>query len=326
LSIKHTSKGVAGQIFVPFVNYLLMLLTLLITYGFGTNGNITNAYGFTVCTMMIITTVFYSIAIHIHFGLSKAISVLFFLFFIIDAFFWGSVVFKVPQGGWVAILIAIVISFSMFVWMIGESYLNSYLKSHYAGTSISDLVEVLNNPIVSKKKKNSSMNINQPTYKLKIGSKTIPAVRVPGCGVFITDSLENVPKTFDMFIEKSRGVPQVIIFLKIVNRYSPNVPEEKRFNIEKHPCNVYTMSISIGFAEFDIPLLEIVERALEQNINDKVEITVYQASEVVRIVNKKPIKIILYVYSSFKEIFPSSISGVVIDPDHLVLIYFVCPI
>jgi len=143
LTVKHTSKEVGGQIFVPFVNYLVMILTLLLAFGFQTSASITNAYGFTVCMMMAITTVCYAIAIVCYFRKSIFLAMLFFLFMFFDSLFLGAVSYKVPQGGWVAIMIAVVLSFSMLVWMYGERRLAKFLREHYEGLSIKKLVEIL---------------------------------------------------------------------------------------------------------------------------------------------------------------------------------------
>jgi len=334
LTIKHTSKGIAGQIFVPFFNYLLMVLTLLITYGFGTNGNITNAYGFTVCTMMIVTTVFYSIVIYAYFKLSIFFSVLFMLFFLVDASFWGATIFKVPQGGWVAILIALVLSFSMLTWMAGEYYLSKYLKNHYVGIPIGELSEMLNNPVqrslnedeVDEVLEKRMLMLDSPVLNINVGSRVVSATRVPGCGVFITDTLEFVPKSFDMFIEKSRGVPQIIIFLKVNKRYYPTIPHQKRYTIESYPCNIFAMSVSVGYAENNIPLIELVKDALYDITTTDLEITVYQATQNVQIVSKGCIAFPLSVYAGFKEFFPTGLNGVVVDPDNKVIIHYVCPL
>jgi len=336
LSIKHTNKGIAGQIFVPFFNYLLMFLTLIITYGFGTNGNITNAYGFTVCTMMIITTFFFAFAIYCYFRLSIVLSIFFMLFFLIDATFWGSVIFKVPQGGWVAILIALVISLSMFIWMIGEHYLSRYLKKHYTGCLIGELSEMVNHPSQHSKEdevedvgEHRKLMLDSPLLNINVGNRVINATRVPGCGVFVSEHEGFVPKSFDMFVEKSRGVPQVIVFLKIEKRYYPTVPKQKRYTIEAHPGNIFQMTLSIGYAEYSFPIIELVREVLSDLTNsttDQLDITVYQATQNVKIVNKSCMRFILYIYSSFKEFFPTGLTGVKVDPDNLVIVHYVCPL
>ncbi|CAF3836681.1 unnamed protein product [Rotaria magnacalcarata] len=94
--IIHTSKTIAGQIYVPAINFILMILTIIVTVGFQTGSNITNAYGFTVCSEMIVTTILYII------------------FLVIDSYTRASNATKIPAGGWVAIVIGVTFLYLAF--------------------------------------------------------------------------------------------------------------------------------------------------------------------------------------------------------------------
>ncbi len=136
-TIKHTSKHMRGQIYVPFLNFTLLIGTVAIVAGFGTSVNINNAYGFTVCTMMIITTCLYSILIHWYWRLPLALSGLFLVFFLFwDAMYWGAVLNKVPTGGWVALLISVLFFGILLCWWLGERALKHYAKMNYSGAPI----------------------------------------------------------------------------------------------------------------------------------------------------------------------------------------------
>jgi potassium uptake protein len=137
--IYHTSPKVIGQIYVPTINYILMILTVAVAAGFGTNGNITNAYGVTVCTVMILTTILYMIMMHYVWHKPWYLILPFGIFLIIDTYTWAANTVKIPQGGWVAILISCGFFVFGFCWFFGQVTLNRYLRCHAQTTSLQTL-------------------------------------------------------------------------------------------------------------------------------------------------------------------------------------------
>jgi len=137
--IFHTSKKVIGQIYVPTINYILMVLTIIVAAGFGTNGNITNAYGVTVCSVMIITTVLYMFVMHYIWRKPWYLILAFSIFIVTDGYTWAANATKIPTGGWVAIVIACGFFIFGFCWFFGELHLNRFLKNHSQTTSLHTL-------------------------------------------------------------------------------------------------------------------------------------------------------------------------------------------
>ncbi len=137
--IFHTSKKVIGQIYVPTINYILMILTIIVAAGFGTGSSITNAYGVTVCSVMILTTILYMFVMHYIWRKSWYLILPFSIFLIIDAYTWASNAIKIPTGGWVAILIACCFFIFGFCWFFGQINLNRFLKYHSQTTSLRTL-------------------------------------------------------------------------------------------------------------------------------------------------------------------------------------------
>ncbi len=137
--IYHTSKTVIGQIYVPAINYILMVLTIIVAAGFGTGTNITNAYGVTVCSVMIITTILYMLVMHYIWFKPWYFILPFGLFLIIDGYTWASNAVKIPAGGWVAIVIAVCFFIFGFCWFFGQVNLNRFLKHHSQTSSLHTL-------------------------------------------------------------------------------------------------------------------------------------------------------------------------------------------
>jgi len=164
-------------------------------------------------------------------------------------------------------------------------------------------------------------------YNFVSGDRIINASKVPGCGVFVMQPNEReVPRSFEMFIEMFRSIPQVLVFLKIVRRYSPLIAEDKRFKIEPHSQNIFVLYLYVGFSEHDVPLIDVVDRALAEANITEMKITVYHTSEIIRIANDSCTELIYYFYGSLKEMFPTSLNGVWVEPDHLVILNFICPL
>jgi len=187
---------------------------------------------------------------------------------------------------------------------------------------------------VKKKKNNGDDSYLDETttpgdeeVKIKIGKKNVSLHRVPGCAIFIRDiSDESVPKIFDLFIERSRYVPDCVVFLRIVYKHTAIVDEKNRYLIEAQGNGIFSMRINIGFGEHGIQLEDIVRSALDDLGVPEMEITYYQGSQVIKVVDKSAFRFILYFYSTFKETFPSNMRGFTIDSTSLVILNFVCPL
>ncbi|CAF0977134.1 unnamed protein product [Didymodactylos carnosus] len=139
MNIIHTSKTMVGQIYVPSINYILMILTIIVTVGFRTSARITNAYGVTVCSVMIITTVLFICVLKWTWQKSIWFILPFSLFLIIDLYTWAALSLKIPTGGWVAILIAVLFSLLGFCWYYGQLRLRHFLHHHSQTTLLNDL-------------------------------------------------------------------------------------------------------------------------------------------------------------------------------------------
>jgi len=142
LTIRHTSSKAEGQIYCPAVNSVLCCLTLIIVLWLQNSNAMTNAYGITVCTVLVLTTVLYTtIAISV-WKFPVILGILFALCtLLLDFTFWSSVIFKIPQGGWIAVLYAMIFCIPMVVWYTGEIYLRRYHRHNDPVNFISDFPE-----------------------------------------------------------------------------------------------------------------------------------------------------------------------------------------
>lgn len=106
LRVIPTSKTIAGQIYVPTINFLLMAVSIGITFYFGTAANISNAYGLQISLISVITSLLYISLMRYVWNLNVFLVVPFLVFVAVDLLFLVANAQKVPNGGWVAILLA----------------------------------------------------------------------------------------------------------------------------------------------------------------------------------------------------------------------------
>ena len=143
MTIKQTSEEGYGQIYVGTVNWLLMIVTLGLTIGFGKSDNLAAAYGIAVSATMLMTSVLLFIAMREvwNWPIWAAVAVAA-LFIVIDASFLAANMAKVFQGGWVPLLLACIVYGVMWIWHRGAQAVQKRVESEL--TPLSTLIDELN--------------------------------------------------------------------------------------------------------------------------------------------------------------------------------------
>lgn len=117
IHLVYTNGDVQGQVYVPAANYILGIATIIIVGVFKDLGAMTNAYGFAVATVMIVTSSFLAIQIFCVKRLPLVLAIAFFFFFVFfDGLFWGASLKKVPHGAWVPLMIGSALTMLMVFW------------------------------------------------------------------------------------------------------------------------------------------------------------------------------------------------------------------
>src|SRR6266567_4283732 len=124
MEIEHTSSREIGQIYVPNINWMLMVLTIALVFGFQSSSNLAGAYGVALSTLMALTTVMFYVMSREVWGWSfaKAATVSG-LFLVVDLTFLAANALKIWHGGWVPLVIAIALYFVMITWKRGREIL-----------------------------------------------------------------------------------------------------------------------------------------------------------------------------------------------------------
>src|SRR4051812_41610707 len=204
-SIRHTSAHERGQIYIPSVNYALMLAAIGLVLGFKSSDALAAAYGIAVTLTMVITTIlaFFLVRYGWGWGYHKAIPVTL-VFFVPEMFFVSANVVKIEHGGWVPLAIGAVIFTIMVTWKRGREFLSERFREQLL--PLSDFYDVI--------------------------AVELPA-RVPGTAVFMTGARDGTPPALLHNFLHNRVLHQNIVLLTIITDDTARVAEEDRFKLEK---------------------------------------------------------------------------------------------
>uniref|UniRef100_A0A0E0MWE0 Potassium transporter n=1 Tax=Oryza rufipogon TaxID=4529 RepID=A0A0E0MWE0_ORYRU len=200
VKIVHTSRRIHGQIYSPEINWILMLLCIAVTMGLRDTTLIGNAYGMACAGVMLVTTLLMALVIVFVWQYSCLVAALFLVAFgVVEAVYLSAALMKVPQGGWLPLVLSLVFVAVMYVW-------------HY-GTRRKHQFDVQN--------KVSLRWIHALGPSLGI-------VRVPGIGIIYSELATGVPAIFSHFVTNLPAFHQVLVFICVKAVPVPHVRDEER--------------------------------------------------------------------------------------------------
>jgi KUP system potassium uptake protein len=226
LEIVHTSARERGQIYIPPVNWALMLACIALVVGFGSSSNLAAAYGVAVTTTMVVTTVlFYVLARERwHWPLWLSLIVAGF-FLLIDLAFWGANLLKIPAGGWFPLVAAAIVFTLMTTWRRGRQILQERM-----GARELQLDEFLEN------------------------LRKFPPPRVPGTAVFMFGKTDATPRALLHNLEHNKVLHEQVVFLAVLTEEVPHVDRDARVTIVPRGPGFYSIILRYGFMEdVDVP-------------------------------------------------------------------------
>jgi KUP system potassium uptake protein len=225
MRIQHTSESAAGQIYIPFINWILMIMVLLLVMIFQTSSNLGAAYGIAVTGAVFIDTCLLSVVLFNLWKWNKALSVaILALFFTVDTAYLASNLTKIPDGGWFPLLVGLIIFTLLTTWARGRKLM------------ISRMAE-------------AAMPI-----KVFINSAAASAIRVPGTAVFMTSSPDGVPHALLHNLKHNKVMHERVILLTVKIGNVPVVEGEKRCAMTDLGQGFHRLVLKYGFMEEpDVP-------------------------------------------------------------------------
>jgi KUP system potassium uptake protein len=225
MSIKHTSESAAGQIYIPVINWALMIMVLALVLFFKSSSNLAAAYGIAVTGAMFIDTCLLSVVLITLWKWPKILAIpILAVFFIVDVAYLGANMLKVPEGGYFPLLVGIAIFILLTTWARGRKLMQERMRE-------------------------AAMPI-----KVFINSAANSATRVAGTAVFMTSTPEGVPHALLHNLKHNKVLHERIILLTVRISNSPYVDEEKRCSMEDMGQGFHRMILKYGFMqEPDVP-------------------------------------------------------------------------
>ncbi|KAJ4711136.1 Potassium transporter [Melia azedarach] len=224
VKIIHTSSKIHGQIYIPEINWILMVLCLAVTIGFRDTKRMGNASGLAVITVMLVTTCLMSLVIVLCWQKNVLLAICFVIFFgTIEALYFSASLIKFLEGAWVPIALAFMFLIVMCVWHYG-----SLKKYEY---------DVQN-----------KVSIN---WLLSLGP-SLGIVRVHGIGLIHTELVSGIPAIFSHFVTNLPAFHQVLVFLCIKSVPVPHVRPEERFlvgHIGPRQYRIYRCIVRYGYRD-----------------------------------------------------------------------------
>lgn len=225
LTIKHTSASEAGQIYIPFVNWAIMISVILLVLTFQSSSNLASAYGIAVTGAMFIDTCLLAIVMVVlwKWKLWYALPLLA-IFFIVDGAYFAANLTKVPDGGWFPLAVGGVAFIILTTWAKGRQ-------------------------IMRKNMAESAMPIEVFTK-----SAANSATRVPGTAIFMASSSAGVPSALLHNIKHNKVIHERVVILTVNIMDVPTVDPEQRCEVKDLGHGFYRLILHFGFMqETDVP-------------------------------------------------------------------------
>jgi KUP system potassium uptake protein len=228
LAILHTSERAIGQIYVPFINWMLLTAIVALVVGFRNSDNLAGAYGIAVTMAMLIDSILIFVVMRRLWNWPVWISILITVpLLLIDLTFLASNSLKIPEGGWFPLLIGIVVFTLLTTWKRGRSLLMRRLAE-------------------------DAMPLDLFIQSIEAS----PPTRVPGTAIFLTSTRNRVPHALLHNLKHNKVLHERVVFLTIVTEDIPYVPDEERYEISPLGCNFFSMAAHYGFKDDpDVPEL-----------------------------------------------------------------------
>lgn len=222
LPIIQTSKEHLGQIYIPQVNFFLMLGSLLLILTFKDASRLTHAYGIAVNLVMLMVSlmVTYAALKVWHWSTLKVIAVIG-IFVCIDVIFLGANAHKILTGGWAPITFAVVVGFIMYTWHSGLTYLTDIAFKKSPGL----------NKTIKKMQDLSSATKNKTTT------------------IFIADIYDKGGGSLFQFIKLNVAPPENIVIINYCIENIPHVHSDNRFELMQLEENICKLVVHYGFME-----------------------------------------------------------------------------
>jgi len=258
VKILHTSETASGQIYVPAVNWALMIACIGLVVGFRSSSNLASAYGVAVTLTMVITTILFYVVARERLGLStKLVAPLCAAFLVAELGFLGANLFKIPSGGWFPLVMGAIVFTALTTWFTGRGLVAERLAAKRV-----PLAEFLDE------------------------IERIRPSTVAGVAVYLYRSPGFTPPALSANFRHSQAMHEMTIILSVVTADVPHVPHEEQVEITELAPGFHQVVGHFGF--LDEPLVpELLEgHVFNGNRIDLGNVTYFVGREALRVTER----------------------------------------
>ncbi len=225
MQIKHTSASAAGQIYIPVINWGLMIMVIVLVLFFGSSSKLAAAYGIAVTGAMFIDTILLAaVLISLwHWPLWRALPLVL-VFIVVDMAYLGANLIKVPDGGWVPLAMGLAIFTLLTTWSRGRTLMRQ--------------------------------NMAEGTIPVEVFAKSAhsSAARVPGTAIFMASTNKGVPSALLHNIKHNKVLHERVVILTVAIQDVPYVDPKDRCECKDMGSGFYRLTLRHGFLEeTDVP-------------------------------------------------------------------------
>ncbi|TYJ13431.1 hypothetical protein E1A91_A10G051500v1 [Gossypium mustelinum] len=250
VKVVHTSNHIHGQIYIPEVNWILMVLCLAVLVGYRDTDTIGNAYGLAVITVMLVTTCLMFLVIVMVWKRNILGALAFVIVFgSVELFYFSACLAKVHKGGWFPLVLSLILLSTMCIWHYGTLKKQAY---------------ELNNRVCLD-------------MLLSMGTN-LGINRVPGIGLIYSNVATGVPPMFAHFVTNFPAFHRILVFVMVQSLTVPKVPANQRFVISRigpTEFRLFQCVVRYGYKDqrndthdFENHLIETVAEFLRNGNND----------------------------------------------------------
>ncbi|GLS18945.1 putative potassium transport system protein kup 3 [Labrys miyagiensis] len=220
LTIKQTAHDEFGQIYVPTVNWLLCIGTMVAVVGFGSSAALAGAYGIAVSLLMAITTLLAALVAR-QWGYNLFLVILVNgAFFIVDVIFVAANGIKLFEGGWYPLLLAVTVAMLMLTWRRGQ-ILAENARRH--------------------------LRVEETTFFNTMEAEK--PVRLPGTAAFLSSASSGMPLSLSIFLRHTHAIPERVMLVTVESAEIPRIKEEDRVEIIPLRPDFQRVVLHFGFME-----------------------------------------------------------------------------
>ena len=242
MKVIHTSINQIGQIYVPAINYTLCILSIIAVLIFRSSESLASAYGLSVASVMLISTIFVTLLSHYQWKWHIAKTCLVFIpLTCLDLTFVATSFSKIFQGAWYTLAIASIVIYIILVWIRGNEALKRF-----------------------KNKDRQNLTTYLANYLEEYPT------RIPGCCLFMSRSFNKAPYSLEIQLKHNKFLHEKALFLAITTEDIPQVSNKDKYSFEEIMPNIFAIKARFGFYE-EPNLYKIITWVKSQELINKAE-------------------------------------------------------